>query len=292
MDDEIYLCANAPWERHEAVVTDFVAPLAREIRESPELSSLFFVRMDTPAWQVRLRVVGAGDWIAGACRETLDRHLAPHLASGLIDDVDTTRYEREVTRYGGEEGMALAEEIYLHDSLACLDFIELEGRGELGRDRRELALILGERFADLLRLTPTDRAHYYHFGHKWTHEMGTWDENDYAQLDQRYAALRPQLLEMSRGDTSRDLVELWGGEAAAAVAEGFLAAVRPVIERVREGHAAGRIRQEISYLGWSYTHLLCNRLGLHPIPEAILRYLMHRFLDDEHPGIVPGPRPS
>lgn len=280
----LYLCAHASRQRHEQVVAELVTPLVQQIRGRPELSSLFFVRMSEPTWQVRLRVVGDPVWVTGPYRELAERHLEPHRASGLVTEVEWTRYQREVERYGGEEGMALAEEIYLHDSLACLDLMELERRGDLARNRRELALIIGERFAGYLRLDRRRRSHFHHFGYKWTREMGTWDEEDFARLEGRFQQLRPQLVELLRGEIGRDPLLLWGGEEAARVAEGFLGAVRPALERVSEGCTAGRIHQEIAYLCWSYTHLLSNRLGIYPAGEAVLRYLMHRFVEEEGDG--------
>lgn len=282
----LYLCAHTPLKHHETVLAEFVSPLVDEIRGQEELASLFFVRMDTPTWQVRLRVVGEPAWIQGPYRELAERHLEPHRAAGRIEDVDFTRYEREVERYGGEEGMALAEKIYTLDTLACLELLALERRGKLARTRRELALILGERFADLLGFDAQQRGRFYDFSYRWTREMGTWDEGDLAQLHSRYEQLRPQFSELFRGDTARDPGLLWGGEEAAAIAEGFLEAVEPLLRRVVTDHAAGILRQELAYLGWSYTHLFCNRLGLSPTVEAILRYLMHRFLDDAGSGAL------
>jgi hypothetical protein len=122
--------------------------------------------------------------------------------------------------------------------------------------------------------------------------MGTWDDADFARLDQRYEALRPGLAELLAGATRRDPAALWGGEASARVAAELTAAAGPVLERIRQAHAAGRLRQDLAYLGWSYTHLASNRLGLPPAPEAILRYLMQRFHDDDRPLPAPsgGPR--
>ena len=44
--------------------------------------------------------------------------------------------------------------------------------------------------------------------------------------------------------------------------------------------AAGRVRQELVPLAWSYTHMHCNRLGIDPVAEAILRYFMHRLMQE------------
>lgn|GEM_PF-662834 len=284
---ELYLCAHAGPEHHPAVVTDLVLPLGLSIRDRPELSSLFFVRMNVPTWQVRFRVVGEETWLHGAYRDEAEERLEPFLREGVVTKVEWTRYEREVERYGGEEGMELAEKIYLYDSLACLEWLALERKGGLDRTRREIALLLGERYADLLGLEGRERAHFYHFGYTWAREMGTWDEASFAKLEERYRQIEPAMHEMLDGEVSRDPEALWGGSASAEIADRLLRELRPWLERVVEGFRAGRILQHLGYLGWSYTHLPCNRLGLPPGPEAILRYLQHRYHQENHG--LPGP---
>lgn len=275
-----YLCALAPQERHETIIAEFVAPLADEIRRHEALESLFFVRMDDPTWQVRFRVVGDGDWIEGPYRALAEERLRPHLDSGLVDGYEMTHYQREVERYGGEEGMALAEQIYLHDSLACFDFMALERRGKLARQRRELALLVGELFADLLGLHGPFRLQFYEFGYSWTREMGTWEDEDFARVAGHYQKLRPQLVEMFAGETSKIPALQWGGDDAAEVADRLRSQVEPLLAEVYEGHRTGRIGQDLAYLAWSYTHLFCNRLGIYPTPEAILRRLMYHYWEE------------
>jgi thiopeptide-type bacteriocin biosynthesis protein len=284
---ELYLCAHAAPENHGTVVSEFVLPLALSIRDRPELHSLFFVRMNVPTWQVRFRVVGEEGWLHGPYRREAEERLQPFLDDGRITEVEWTRYQREVERYGGEEGMDLAEKIYLHDSLACLEWLALERAGKLTRSRREIALLMGERYADLLGLEGTERARFYHFAYRWALAMGTWDEGDLDKLEHRYRELAPGLREMLEGELAREPEALWGGTESAAIAERLLRALEPLLTRVAEDCRAGRIRQQLAYLGWSYTHLPCNRLGLPPAPEAILRYLQHRFHQERHG--LPGP---
>lgn len=285
---ESYLLLDSPRAHHDRVVAELVTPLAREIRGEPELSSLFYVRLSSPAWQVRFRVVGEDGWLAGRYRPLADRYLAPLREAGVVTAVEETRYEPETERYGGPAGMALAEELYTLDTLACLDLLELGRQGRLGRTPRELALLLGERLADLLRLTGERRERYYRFGYGWTEEMGTLEPDELAGLEERYRRLEPDLTELLGGEASERPDVLWGGAEAAAVVERFLAGAREVTGRLLAAHARGEVAQHVSYLGWSYHHLLCNRLGITPFVEALLSWLMHRH----HAGApLPAPAP-
>lgn len=274
----LFTLLHAPRERHEDLLADFVTPIARDLRGAPELHSLFFARYNVPGWQLRFRILGRPGWISGPVRERIERDLEPLLDS--LEKVEFAQYDREVERYGGEEGMGLAEKLFLHDSLACLDFMEAERQGLTGKTRREFSLMLTERLLDLLRFDRERRLALHAFGYQWTREMGTWGEKEVETIEGRYQDLKDDLQDLFTGEQSHDPELLWGGEEPARIAERWLEASRPVAEAILEGHAAGRIRQDLNYLAWSYSHMQRNRLGIDPTPEAILHYFMHRLMQD------------
>jgi thiopeptide-type bacteriocin biosynthesis protein len=273
----LYTLVHAPRERNEEILRDFVTPLAGEVRGCPELDSLFFARFNVPSWQLRFRILGRPDWIEGDVRRLVEERLAPLQEAGWIERVEYAVYDREVERYGGPEGMVLAEKIFLHDSLACLDLMEAERRGELLKTRREFSLLMTERMLDLLGFDRARRMAFYEFGHHWEE----WDAEERQLLEERYQDLRPGLLDLLAGEQKDDPEILWGGEVPARIAAECLAATRPLTETLLEAHAAGRIPQNLLYLAWSYTHMECNRLGIDPRPEAILRFFLHRLYQDE-----------
>lgn len=276
----LYTLIHAGRERHEEILSDLVTPVARELRDNPNLDSLFFARYNDPDWQVRFRVLGRPTWIDGPVRSLMERRLEPLAKGGIIDGHEFAMYEREYERYGGEEGMALAEKLFLHDSVACLDLMEADGRGKLGKSRREVSMVLTDRFLDLLRFDRKRRFDFYQYGYSWALSMNTWQEEELRILNEKYEALKPGLLSLFFGSQAEDPVAVYGSEEAARIAARYLDSVRPVVEELLSAHAAGRVQQEIVYLAWSYTHMHCNRLGIDPTPEAILRYFMHRLMQD------------
>jgi lantibiotic biosynthesis protein len=280
MADELclYTLLHAPRESHEALLRDFVTPVAAAVRGRPELDSLFFARYSEPDWQLRFRVLGRPDWVRGTVRPLVERALAPLAGAGLFTAVDFATYDREIERYGGSEGMALAEKVFLHDSLACLDLMAAERAGALEKSRREVSLLLADRLLDLLRFGPARRRAFYAHGHAWAVETGAWTEVDREQLDRRYAELEEGLLELFGGGRRRAPAVRWGGAEAARIVRRWERAMRPLAAALLAAHAAGRIRQDLVYLAWSYAHMSCNRLGIEAVPEAILRYFMHRLL--------------
>lgn len=282
MTDEacLYVAMRAPKEAHDRLLLGAVAPVVRQIRTDPDLDSFFFVRYDVPEWELRFRVLGRSAWIGGPLRQRVEAAIEPFVVDGTVAGLRFGEYLREVERYGGEEGMRLAERIFLHDSAACLDLLDAEARGALARSRREYSLVHTEHFLDLLGFDRDRRIEFYRFGPARAFEEGTWSSADVPRLEERYAAVRDGLRELLRGASSREPVRQYGGEEAAAIARSCLAATRPTVEDLLRAHAAGRVRQDLVRLAWSYAHLHCNRLGIDLVPEAILRYLMLRFYEE------------
>ena len=277
----LYAAIEAPRERHDELLRELVAPMLRAVRESPELDSLFFVRYADPVWQLRVRILGRPAWIRDEVRPRVERALEPFRARGAIQGVAFGEYLREWERYGGPEGMRIAEQIFTHDSLACLGFLEAEARGECARSRREWSLAFVEDFLELLDLTDAGRAAFYRTGHEWAFREGIFEEADRDRLESRYHALRPGLESLRSACRGGNTARAYGGEAPARIARTCLEAMRPLIMRVRRGWASGSITEPPAQLAWSYTHMHCNRLGLDLPAEAILRYLMWRFYQDE-----------
>lgn len=278
----LYTLLHAPRESHEEILHSLVQPVASAIRDHPALDSLFYARFDQPRWQVRFRILGRPEWVDGEVRGLVEGSLPVLRERGLVEGCEFAEYEREYERYGGKEGMALAERIFLLDSLACLDLIEADRRGLLGKSRREFALVVAERFLDLLEMDRSGKRAFYRYGFQWALERGIWRDEEHRTLEDRYRSLRPGLEELLHGETSRDPEAMYGGEEAARIARTFLESVRPVAGELLAAHRAGRIPQDLGYLAWSYTHMQCNRLGIDPAAESILRYFMHRFHED-HP---------
>jgi thiopeptide-type bacteriocin biosynthesis protein len=279
----VYAVLESPPENHDRLLLELVAPLVHEIRGDENLYSLFFVRYADPTWQLRFRVLGRPLWIDGVVRPRIERAIRPFVDTGLIRGVEYGEYAREWERYGGPRGMELAERIFLHDSVACLELLDADVRGALGTSRREYSLIFTELFLDLFGFDRSRRREFYLEGHAWAFRDGVFRDEDRPRLDRRYAGIRDGLRDSLRRLRTEDPAIALGAPEPARIAARCLAAMRPVVEELLAAHAAGSVHQRLVYLAWSYAHLHCNRLGIELVPEAILRYLMFRA-HEEFPG--------
>jgi thiopeptide-type bacteriocin biosynthesis protein len=280
----LYAVLESPAESHDRLLMELIAPVVREIRSDENLHSLFFVRYADPAWQLRFRVLGRPGWIADVVRPRIEGAIRPFSESGVIHGVEYGAYAREWERYGGARGMELAERIFLHDSLACLELLDAEARGLLGKSRREYSLMFTERFLDLFGLEGSLRRQFYLEGYAWAFRDGVFREEDRPRLERQYVSVRDGLREGLRGLRADDPAIVFGGPEPARIAASCLEAMRPVAKELLSAHADGSIHQGLVYLVWSYAHLHCNRLGIDLVPEAILRYLMFRASEE-----LPGP---
>jgi len=274
----LYTIAYVPRERIEALLLEEFAPLALEIESHPGLDSLFFVRYSDPRWQLRFRVLGEPAWVLGPLRDRVKERLVELETAGTIEGHALGRYDRELERYGGEEGMRLAERLFFLDSMAAIRLLDADRKGLLQRNRREIALILTDRLLDVAGFTRPQRLAFYHHGYAWALEDELFTAEDLKTLEARFGALLPGLdLLLAQ---SQDEIALWGGAEAAAIVSRFVAQARPLIETIVQGQKAGRIPQDIVYLMWSYAHMFANRMGIESTAEAISRYFMHRYLEE------------
>jgi thiopeptide-type bacteriocin biosynthesis protein len=279
MKDEacFYTLLRSPRERHDGLLLSVFAPVVEEIRSHPSLDSFFFVRYQDPDWQLRFRVLGRSAWIRTEVQPRIVEALAPAIASGTIRSVEHGEYAREWDRYGGERGMRLAEKVFLHDSSACIDLIAAEARGAVRRSRREIALLQMERLLDGMALDGPERQRAHRLGYEGIREEA-WTPEDLRRLEERYASLRSGIDELLDGDGSDEV--RYGGPEPAAIGEAWERAMQPVLSALLAAHAEGAIHQDLVHLAWSYTHMQCNRLGIEPVAEAILRYFLHRHHEE------------
>jgi thiopeptide-type bacteriocin biosynthesis protein len=276
----LFVYLPAPRDTHEAILLEHLAPLVRDLGSHPDLESISFTRSSVPEWLLRLMVHGRSSWIEHSIRPLFDERLGAFSRKTIVDSEGLPEYRREIRRWGGETGIVLAERTFHHDTLACLDWMEAESRGEVTRSRRELSLLMTDRLLDLLRFGAAERLAFYKLGHAWPLERGLWKDEDLEALERRYQALRPGLLDLLGGRTASDPVTLWGGAASARIAESCLERLRPVAEAWIEARSAGRLDTDWQHLVWSLAHVHSIRLGVDSEPEAILRFFMYRYHQD------------
>jgi thiopeptide-type bacteriocin biosynthesis protein len=107
----------------EHLLRELVAPLVEAVTACGAADRWFFIRYDDPQWHVRLRLHGPP---ARLHDEVLPRLEQAALARSPepIWRIQIEPYDREIDRYGGPDGIVIAEEIFWRDSVAALSIVD------------------------------------------------------------------------------------------------------------------------------------------------------------------------
>ena len=121
----------------DAVLREVVAPLVDETRDLADL--WFFLRYGDPDHHLRVRFHGD----TAAVLDRLHARVEPLLADGRVSRVVLDTYRREVARYGGPEGIVVAERVFRHDSDAVLEVLRAADAADDGLGLRWRMAVVG-----------------------------------------------------------------------------------------------------------------------------------------------------
>jgi thiopeptide-type bacteriocin biosynthesis protein len=240
----------------DGLLREIVAPVAREALAAGEADGWFFIRYGDPEWHLRVRFHGDPARLQSGVLTRLHAALDPLLADGRVWRVQLDTYEREIERYGGPEGIVLAERMFQVDSEAVLAILEML-EGDEGADLRwRLALRGIDMLFGDLRFDPETRMRVLRgMRESFNREFGG-GKGLRVQLDQRFRqewrSLMP-LLDPS-GDAESELAP------ALTVLRQRSERLAPIVDELRERERAGRLNQTLADLAPSYVHMHVNRI--------------------------------
>ena len=241
----------------DQVLRDVVGPVVREAMQSRAVDRWFFIRYGDPDHHLRLRLHGAPTELWRTVWPRLQAAIAPFLDDGRIWRVTLDTYEREVERYGGSDGIELAEAVFHADSEAVLEIVELISPDDAGLDQRWRLTLRGmdQLLGDLAFDVEAKLAILESARRTFAAEFRV-DGPFKGQIGERFRQEQPALAELL--DRSHD--------AASPLAPGFevLAsrsdALRPVAAELIVRDRARRLSPPLRDVAASYLHMHANRL--------------------------------
>ena len=240
----------------DGLLREVVALVARDAMAAGEADGWFFIRYGDPEWHLRARFHGDPAKLQSGVLTRLHSALAPLLADGRLWRVQLDTYEREVERYGGPEGIGLAERLFQIDSEAVLDILEML-EGDEGADLRwRLALRGVDMLLGDLRFDPETRMRVMRgMREGFAREFGG-GKGLRVQIDLRYRQESRSLAPLldPAGDAESDLAP------ALEVLRRRSERNAPVVEELRALEAAGRLNQSLAELAPSLVHMHVNRI--------------------------------
>ncbi|MER7210539.1 lantibiotic dehydratase [Streptosporangium sp. NPDC000239] len=228
----------------DTILQQVVRPLVRAAVSDASVDRWFFVRYADPDPHLRLRLHGDPGRLMNEVLPALLAACAPFHAEGTLWRIQLDTYEREVERYGGADGIVLAERLFHADSDAALKVI-----GETPRDmdaRWRLALVgldrllddLGLDLAGRLSVSTAARDRFRReFGADtaFAHRLGARYRRERTRLESLLAA--PDHLYRARSE-----------------------ALRPIAGDLAACAGAGRLTRHATALVGSFLHMHANRM--------------------------------
>jgi class I lanthipeptide synthase len=264
----LYMKIYCGYAAEDRMLAEMILPAMRRLREAGRIDSWFFMRYADPGFHLRLRVHGAPDALWPAVFNELTSLFTPMLESGTIANLQIDTYSREVERYGGAEGVRIAERIFEADSDAVaslLPFMQAAGelRWQLGAYGVERLLIdcgldLDARVALLESITND-------FGREFGNDRDMRDD-----LARKNRAVRPALEALFASAESQP----WF-----AAFEERSQRNRPLIARLRSLEVEARYEDIVA----SYVHMHLNR-AFRSVPRkqerVLYDILLRRYLSE------------
>ena len=240
----------------DGLLREVVAPVAREAMAAGETDSWFFIRYGDPEWHLRVRFHGDPARLQSGVLPRLHAALEPKLADGRIWRVQLDTYERETERYGGPEGILLAERLFHVDSEAVAAILEML-EGDEGADFRwRLALRGIDMLLGDLQFDPETRMRVMRgMREGFAREFGG-GKGLRVQLDQRFRQEWRSLMPLldPTGDAESELAP------ALEVLRRRSERNAPVVGELRELERAGRLTSTLADMAPSYVHMHVNRI--------------------------------
>jgi thiopeptide-type bacteriocin biosynthesis protein len=237
----------------DRLLREAVGPCARRLVAAGAADRWFFLRYDDTGYHLRARVHGDADRI----RPALEALAARAIDDGLVHDAAFGTYRREIERYGGDDGVLVAERLFHADSDAAVDLLDLFEPGDAGLDARwRIGLLGADRLLRDLVVDDEERTKLVRrMRAAFELEMGAdarLRKDVAGKLRAERAALDRLLAATADGDHP-----LAPGVAVLAERSAILAPLATELAALR---AEGRLTEGVPALAASFVHMWLNRL--------------------------------
>jgi thiopeptide-type bacteriocin biosynthesis protein len=242
------------------ILDDLLKTTIGNIIKSPLTSAVvsrwFFIRYADPDQHLRLRFEGNPERLAQELSPFLLRELSPFVASGQLVKLQLDTYEREIERYGGLEGMSIAEDIFFADSEGAMEVLRVIGDDEDPSIRWRIGLLgIDALLSDFGLNIFEKRATVEGWRNRLQREfnVGTSGKKLLGEkFRTRRAALEPLFSEVA------------GAESVSPAFRHILkrrsARIAPAAERLYSAAGSGGLSTAVSEILASYAHMHINRL--------------------------------
>jgi thiopeptide-type bacteriocin biosynthesis protein len=236
-----------------------IGPFALSAVASGVADSWFFVRYADPRPHLRVRLHGDPRQLRENVLPELNRMAEELRAGGQIWRMQIDTYEREIERYGGVEGIEVAERIFHVDSEAVLAILTMLEEGDSGQDERWRMALLGcDALLDDLGLSFEEKRSLAGCARQAFGAGRSEDADLRRTLGERYRRDGRELLPLLEKRGLEESPLLPGLEVLSSRSRDIAAAARDL----RSAEAAGRLERPVGAIAGSLVHMFLNRIFL------------------------------
>lgn len=242
----------------EQMLLEDIKPLIEKMRLQQSFEQWFFIRYADPDWHIRLRFYGNPEQLYSQLLPQLQQCLSGWVSCNKLHRLELFTYEREVERYGGEQGIVFAEHIFMADSDIILQGLELISEyGESVRWRLALQLSdalqegFGYSLPEKLTLISELRQKFGQEFQEHTHlrnQLGKKYREQAHYIRHDFAANQPG---SNHTQLTKQLSEL---------RQRYIQTLKPVAEQIKQLQHTGSLTCSLNTLLASLLHMLNNRV--------------------------------
>jgi thiopeptide-type bacteriocin biosynthesis protein len=259
----------------DELLRDVIRPIVDAVSRTGAVDRWFFVRYGDPDWHLRVRFHGRPARLQDELLPALQAAASPLIDDGRLWRFQLDTYEREVERYGGAEGIELAERLFHADSEAVLALAARLSEDARGDIRWRIALLgMDWLLADLGFDPDMQRAVIRQARQTFAAEFRA-DAEFRRQLGTKFRPERAGLTALLDPNPEVGTPLAFGREALRCRSQ----RLAPVLAELKVYARAGRLTAPLPELAVSYLHMHANRLlrSAHRAQELVLYDFLARL---------------
>ncbi len=261
--------------RHDDLLAGPVREFASGALQNGLIERWFFIRYADPEPHLRLRFQGEPARLLSQVWPALTAWGRSLVEAGLLRKLVLDSYDREIERYGGLEGIRVAEQIFAADSIAAAEIVALRIQRLLELPPLDLALITVDDLISSLGLAAEERLKLYESIRQFQEEAFANQLDRLAKTFYDYRRPAQRLI----GDRQW-LREQPGGPQLEACLRARAETLRPLGEQLRALADRDQLWTPLHAVLGSYIHMHCNRLlGINRLLEFEVAYYLQRTLE-------------
>jgi len=243
----------------DRLLLELVQPLAEEAISSGTADGWFFIRFSDAHWHLRLRIHGNPAALSLNVLPRLGWLAQEQQRRGTLWRMQLDTYQREVERYGGPRGVALAEKIFQLDSELCLALLRLTA-GSGGEDLRwQLAFCAADRLFQGLGLSLEQKKNETDRLARYREQAYVVDKLYKEQMARKFRDQRQTLAALLDATDTPTGVGVIPPQAVAAFSN-FAAKLAPLRRQLEELELAGKLSRPMAEMAESFVHMHLNRM--------------------------------